>query len=296
MSAQGERSEPWANDEMNKMNKKRTILMVLFCAFLLANNVFAQKMTEFLPEGRKSDTAVVVCPGGSYYWLAKKSEGSEVAQWLNQNGYAAYVLEYPVPGWWSWFTHIRRSCCTQYPGQLNALEDALKTVKSKGYATVGAMGFSAGGHLVLSGAELLPDSTAPDFVAAIYPVVTMRAPYVHKRSRRGLLGERRRFDPVMQDSLSMELHADKVRCPVFLLNCEDDPTVDWHNAKMMADSLNAYMSVNADPDAAVLVYINSASGGHGFGVNQKKMAKYNNEFLSKWPETFLGWLRGTMKK
>ena len=100
----------------------------------------------------------------------------------------------------------------------------------------------------------------------------------------------------MQDSLSMELHSDKVRCPVFLLNCEDDPTVDWHNAKMMADSLNAYMNIGADPDAAVLVYINSASGGHGFGVNQKKMAKYNNDLLSKWPETFLQWLRGEMRK
>ena len=243
----------------------------------------AQKLTEFLPE-KPSDTAVVVCPGGSYYWLAKKSEGRDVAQWLNQNGYAAYVLEYPVSGWWSWFTHIRRSCCTQYPGQLNALENALKTVKSKGYTTVGAMGFSAGGHLVLSAAELLPDSVAPDFVAPIYPVVTMREPYVHKRSRRGLMGERRRHDPVMQDSLSMELHADKVRCPVFLLNCFDDPTVDWHNARMMADSLKAL-------NKSDVYYLYLQTGGHGFGVNPEKMA---GKECVVWPEKFLLWLRGSL--
>lgn len=257
-------------------------MMFVCCAIMLAANVSAQKITEFLPE-KPSDTAVVVCPGGSYYWLAKRGEGSEVAQWLNQNGYAAYVLEYPVSGWWSWFTHIRRSCCTQYPGQLNALEDALKTVKSKGYKTVGAMGFSAGGHLVLSGAELLPDSTAPDFVAAIYPVVTMREPYVHKRSRRGLMGERRQHDPVMWDSLSMELHADKVRCPVFLLSCDDDPTVDWQNAASMADSL----AVNGKQYHVV----RPKTGGHGFGVNPEKMA---GKECVIWPERFLLWLRDSL--
>jgi acetyl esterase/lipase len=260
---------------------KKILLLVLAIWVFMGMN--AQILTEFLPE-KPADTAVVVCPGGSYYWLAKKSEGSEVAQWLNQNGYAAYVLEYPVSGWWSWFTHIRRSCCTQYPGQLDALENALKIVKSMGYKTVGAIGFSAGGHLVLSGAELLPDYAAPDFVAAIYPVVTMREPYVHKRSRRGLLGERRRHDPVMQDSLSMELHADKVRCPVFLLNCEDDPTVDWHNARMMADSLNAL-------NKSDVYYLFLQKGGHGFGVNAEKMA---GKDCVVWPEKFLMWLRGSL--
>ena len=73
---------------------------LVLCLLWMVIGVNAQKLTEYLPENT-TDTAVVVCPGGSYYWLARNSEGRDVARWLNQNGYAAYVLEYPVSGWWS---------------------------------------------------------------------------------------------------------------------------------------------------------------------------------------------------
>ena len=56
----------------------KNIVLVL-CLLCLVFGVNAQKLTEYLPES-PTDTAVVVCPGGSYYWLAKKGEGSEVAQ------------------------------------------------------------------------------------------------------------------------------------------------------------------------------------------------------------------------
>ena len=38
-------------------------------------------LTEYLPEG-KPLAAVVVCPGGSYFWLDKEGEGSLVGEWL----------------------------------------------------------------------------------------------------------------------------------------------------------------------------------------------------------------------
>ena len=41
--------------------------------------------------------AVLVCPGGGYAILAADLEGSEVAQWLNTQGFVAVVLHYRVP-------------------------------------------------------------------------------------------------------------------------------------------------------------------------------------------------------
>ena len=40
--------------------------------------------------------AVLVCPGGGYSGLAMDHEGEQIAQWLNKNGLAAFVLTYRV--------------------------------------------------------------------------------------------------------------------------------------------------------------------------------------------------------
>lgn len=236
---------------------------LLFLLLLLQTGTLqAQRLLEFLPE-KPARTAVIVCPGGSYCWLSKRTEGTEVAQWLNANGMAAYVLYYPTAGWagFAWHTRwIFRG--HQYPDQLRALQDAVRKVRAKGYKTVGAIGFSAGGHLVLNGAEEAGPQDYLDFVAGIYPVVTMREPSVHHRSRRGLMGERSWRDPVMCDSLSVELHADRISCPVFLMNCKDDPIVPYHNAELMDSALTAH----AKPH----MYVEYSEGGHGFGVNPHK--------------------------
>src|SRR5271157_6210648 len=52
------------------------------------------RITVYLPKERKTQTAVVVCPGGGYGFLAVDHEGKQIAQWLNNLGIAAFVLEY----------------------------------------------------------------------------------------------------------------------------------------------------------------------------------------------------------
>lgn len=253
---------------------KRTNLTGLL--LLLTLTLPAQQLRAFLPEDCQAHTAVIVCPGGSYCWLSKKTEGTEVARWLNANGMAAYVLFYPTAGWAGFALHSRLLIPGhQHPDAINALNNALRQVRAAGYNRVGVIGFSAGGHLALTSAAYSPRDIAPDFVGALYPVVTLSHPSVHRRSRRGLLGEYRWRNRALRDSLSMERHADRIQCPVFLVNCKDDPIVKAHNAELMDSALTACGKSHT--------FIQYKTGGHGFGTDASKTSP---EAIT-WKEAFL---------
>jgi acetyl esterase/lipase len=142
--------------------------------------------------------------------------------------------------------------------------------------SVGVMGFSAGGHLAMSAVELFPREEWPAFVAAIYPVVSMSADCTHKRSRRGLLGDNHRHNARLQDSLSMERHVPKNCPPVFLVNCKDDPIVDYRNSVLLDSALTA--------QGVPHVYIQYSTGGHGFGANPNKGSAESQGWRKKFEE------------
>ena len=251
-------------------------------------------LTPFLAENNREGISVIVCPGGSYYWLDEENEGDDVARWLQSNGISAFVLRYRAAGIGAFVWHHRRLFRgKQYPDMLTDAQRALQWVKQHAEMyridpeKVGMMGFSAGGHLVMSEAcfnktDFLKDNDTdlrPAFVAPIYPVVTMRESCVHKRSRRALLSEKRQNDPVMRDSLSLERHI-PVNCPpVFLVNCIDDPIVDYHNSILLDSALTAN-KVNH-------CYIQYKTGGHGFGASEEK----GTEECRQWKTAFLKWIQ-----
>lgn len=264
------------------MEKMKYIL--LFLCLIISDQADALRLKAYLPK-TQAEEAIIVCPGGSYCWLDAKREGDDVAQWLAEHGVAAYVLRYSTAGWAAFAYHSRwfyRG--TQYPDQLNEIRKALAEVRKKGYNHVGAMGFSAGGHLVLNAAEDLPESEKPDFIASIYPVVTMSQPWVHHRSRRGLLGEWRWRNKRMQDSLSMERHADRIHCSVFLINCQDDPVVDKHNAELMDSALTKLGKPH--------FFHQYRTGGHGFGADDKKAGVE----AKQWKTEFIKWMNNLYNK
>ena len=274
----------------------RFFILLFFCSFqqLLSAQVNIWEgtgvgkrveMTPYLAEG-KGNIGVVVCPGGSYFWHDMQTEGHEVGRWLQQNGISAFVLRYRtayVPAFLFRFRYVFRG--NRYPDPQDDLRQCLRYVRdhSGEYGVdsekLGAMGFSAGGHLVMSAAELFEKTDRPAFVVPVYPVVTMTHPSVHKRSRRALLGESRVRNRQLRDSLSLERHVPDDCPPVFLVNCKDDPIVDYRNSVLLDSALTARQIPHR--------YIQYATGGHGFGASQTK----GSAECRQWKAEFLTWIK-----
>ena len=187
------------------------------------------ELTVFLPE--KPDTAgisVIICPGGSYYWLDMSNEGFSVARYLNRKGISAFVLSYRTSQYGN-----------RHPAMIRDLQRSIQLVKENASKyginpeKLGVMGFSAGGHLAGTAAEYFDTdfvgaknfSLKPRFAAMIYPVVSMQDSICHKKSRKNLLSEQ--YSNALRDSLSLELNVRPDMPPIFLLHCTGDKTVDY---------------------------------------------------------------------
>ena len=227
--------------------------------------------------------AIVICPGGGYRGTAFDKEGLLVAEALKEVGVTSFVLKYRIP-----------SDATNVDKSLAPLQDAQQAIRfvRQNAATygidprrVGIMGFSAGGHLAASAATLYPkpadtnerDTTSlrPDFVALIYPVISLiDEDLVHAGSRANLLGE----DP--GEAMKLRFSADRrIRAggpPAFLVHAADDGAVPVGN------SLAFYAACVAHAIPAEMHLY--AAGGHGFGLN-------NPTTPDRWIDRLKNWLR-----
>lgn len=273
-------------NEMMAMNEIKSLCLAL-CLLLVPIIGMAKKakVIPYLAPG-KNNVAVIVCPGGSYFWHDMDAEGAAVGKWLQAHGISAFVLRYRTAGFWAFFTRYRYLFRgNRYPDALNDLRETLEEVRSHAdvygidAGKVGAMGFSAGGHLVMSAGELLEKKDRPAFIVPIYPVVTMTDKCVHKRSRRALLGEWGKNRLALRDSLSLERHVPDDCPPVFLVNCKDDPIVKYRNSELLDSALTAHNVPHQ--------YIQYQTGGHGFGATEHK----GTAECRQWKNEFLKWLK-----
>lgn len=230
-----------------------------------------------IPDSLRTGLAMIVCPGGSYHHLGMKHEGHNVAQWLNRHGIAAYVLRYRVG-----------AHGYHHPAMLEDVQLAMRYVRNNPKnSKLGLIGFSAGGHLVAMagamhrhnalsphGLSTAPRALRPDFVVPVYPVVSMRPPVAHARSRKNLIG--RKQTQTMIDSLSLELHVPADMPPTLLIATADDPVVNPRNAQMLDSALTAKGIEHK--------FVFFETGGHGFGH------KPNNTKAPSWEPILLQWL------
>lgn len=231
---------------------------------------------------RRSGAAMVVCPGGGYAGMAFDKEGENISQWLAERGITAFTLKYrhgggphqqPVPHWdvqraMRWVRAHAADYCIE-PDQ------------------VGVIGFSAGGHLASTigthydaGDAASDDAverqhSRPDFLALIYPVITMEEGFSHGGSRLNLLGESPDPDTVAKYSNDLQVTAETP--PTFIVHTTDDGTVPVENA------LRFYRALVTNKVPAELHIYNE--GGHGYGMLQRGLP------VDEWPAAFEAWLK-----
>ena len=124
-----------------------------------------------------------------------------------------------------------------------------------------------------------PNTLRPDFVVPVYPVVSMRPPVAHARSRKNLLGHKP--SQAYIDSLSLELHVPNNMPPTLLIATQDDPVVNPQNSIMLDSALTANNIKHT--------FAFYEKGGHGFGY------KPNNSQAPEWHTLLIEWIEKHVK-
>jgi len=235
--------------------------------------------------GRANGSAVIFCPGGGYVRLAIGPGGGVETQTLNRLGVTVFILKYRINEY-------------GHPAPLRDVLRAVRLVRSRAAELgveperIGLLGQSAGGHLAAcaatlwdapegrTGATLDTVSARPDFVALVYPVISLEDPFAHKGSRAALLGENP--PPELVASLSLEKRVRKDMPPVFLVATMVDKSVPVEN------SLRFYQALrDAGAPAELHAY---AAGSHGNSLDpQYGPTALWLQRLEEWMR-FNGWL------
>lgn len=226
-------------------------------------NVSEPTIAVYLPpEDKRSDAAVVICPGGGYHILAMDLEGTEVAEWLNSIGITGIVLKYRVP---------KRDEKSPHAVPLQDAQRAISLVRSKADEwklnpkKIGVLGFSAGGNLAGAACtmhakrgygtidEVDAISCRPDFGVLVYPAY--------------FIDDAGKLKPEYQPTAETP--------PMFFAHAVDDRVKP-------ENSIALFLALKqAGVPGELHIY---AAGGHGFGLRASDFP------ASSWPQRCESWL------
>ncbi len=224
------------------------------------------------PDGR----ALLSLPGGGYRFLSVENEGINVARTFNPLGVTVFVLAYRLPG---------EGWLEPQDVPLQDAQRAMRLIRARATdfaidpATLGVVGFSAGGLLAASIATAYADPVydridasddlpaRPAYAGLVYPVIA------GDMMRVGALGAAR-FDT--------DRRVNRATPPIFIAHALDDPVVP--SAQPIA-MLAACQAARVPVEAHFF-----QEGGHGFGPS------YLSPDLpgARWPELFDRWIRRTL--
>ena len=178
----------------------------------------------------KQRPLVLVVPGGGYNHVSPR-EGDPVALQFAAAGYHTAVLTYSVGEGAQNYRPLRQlnealALLRQNAGEWHILPDK-----------IAVCGFSAGGHLALSGAVLgIPGETAqqrPNAVILGYPVITA-GELAHRGSFVQLAGGE---DAAAQQAFTLEDKVTSDTPPVFVWHTMEDKTVPVENTLLLLAAL-----------------------------------------------------------
>jgi acetyl esterase/lipase len=219
---------------------------------------------------------IAVFPGGGYDHLAEH-EGDSVARWLAGIGIAAAVVRYRVRPYF-------------LPSALQDARRAIRLLRARAgewtldAGRLGAMGFSAGGHLAacistIDDAEPGPDDLAefsarPDAMVGCYAPVSLTA-MGRKGPHEWLLGANP--SQQLQRYVELDRHVTPANPPAFLWSTADDRSVPPDQCLLMARAL---LSAGVRCSVHVL-----PEGRHGLGLARE------NPAVARWTALCEDWLK-----
>ncbi|MFS4467846.1 alpha/beta hydrolase [Maribacter sp. 2210JD10-5] len=258
---------------------------------LRIKNVQEPTIEVFLPEKSiATGKAVLIFPGGGYGILAYDWEGTDIANFLKTHGIAGIVVKYRLP---SDESHIEK-----YNVPLIDAQRAMRLVRSNADGwnidsdQIGIIGFSAGGHLastlgtkynvkVYDSIDVIDNLSArPDFMALIYPVITM-GEKTHQGSKENLLGKN--APTTLVHKFSSQLHVMDDTPSAFIVHAMDDEVVPVANSEFFHGILSTQ---RGGSKSSLLLY---EKGGHGFSLAK------GTPYLEEWPQKFITWMSNLEK-
>lgn len=226
------------------------------------------EMYIHIPEKvQQASKVIIICSGGGFNKVNLDHEGHQFAEWLNSLNIVGCVLNYSLPDGTD--KHITEK----------DLRQAVRFVKNNAgkwgldKPSIGAAGFSIGGHAVSLVATKVESDSKLDFSMLFYSVTSMQDKITHISSRNKLLGS----DPSKEEIYNFTAlnHISEKTPPCFVMACSDDSIVSPLNSVLYYERL-----LKHNVPATLYIF---PKGGHAWGMN--KDFQYHAEILSlleKW--------------